>query len=112
MKIRDLDETTKLLLFRAGVICRPPTKIPTAGDLERLREAHDAWEQAHAEEICENIFSALNDPSVRLAETEEECDGCDGTGLMEGWNRRDGNLCPKCKGAGCVPLPAVEVPKP
>lgn len=29
-----------------------------------------------------------------------ECDGCDGTGLMEGWNRRDGNSCPKCKGTG------------
>lgn len=26
------------------------------------------------------------------------CDGCYGTGLMEGWNRRDGNPCPKCKG--------------
>ena len=28
----------------------------------------------------------------------EWCDGCDGTGLMEGWNHRDGNSCPKCKG--------------
>lgn len=28
----------------------------------------------------------------------EYCDMCDGTGLMEGWNRRDGNSCPKCKG--------------
>lgn len=35
-------------------------------------------------------------------EEEEECDGCDGTGLMEGWNRRDGNSCPKCKGKGTV----------
>jgi DnaJ-class molecular chaperone len=26
------------------------------------------------------------------------CDGCDGTGLMEGWNHRDGSSCPKCKG--------------
>ena len=28
----------------------------------------------------------------------EWCDGCDGTGLMEGWNHRDGFSCPKCKG--------------
>lgn len=27
-----------------------------------------------------------------------ECDGCDGTGLMEGWNQRDGFSCPKCYG--------------
>lgn len=26
------------------------------------------------------------------------CDGCDGTGLQEGWNRRDGHPCPKCWG--------------
>ena len=30
------------------------------------------------------------------------CDGCDGTGLMEGWNRRDGFSCPKCKGEAMV----------
>jgi hypothetical protein len=34
---------------------------------------------------------------------EQDCDGCDGTGLMEGWNRRDGNACPKCKGTGVQP---------
>ncbi len=105
MKIRDLDDTTRLLLFRAGVICR--NSIPAPADLERLRAAHDEWEAAHAEEICNNIFAAINDPFVNLPETEEECDGCDGTGLMEGWNRRDGNSCPKCKGAGCVPKAAV-----
>lgn len=37
------------------------------------------------------------------AQWEAECDGCDGTGLMEGWNRRDGNSCPKCKGTGLEP---------
>jgi hypothetical protein len=26
------------------------------------------------------------------------CGMCDGTGLMEGWNRRDGYSCPECKG--------------
>lgn len=31
------------------------------------------------------------------------CDSCYGTGLMEGWNRRDGWPCPKCKGIGIVP---------
>lgn len=30
------------------------------------------------------------------------CDGCDGTGLMEGWNRRDGWPCPKCKGMAVI----------
>ncbi len=28
----------------------------------------------------------------------EPCDMCDGTGLMEGWNRRDGHSCPTCWG--------------
>ncbi len=28
----------------------------------------------------------------------EYCDTCDGVGLMEGWNRRDGHPCPKCHG--------------
>ena len=31
------------------------------------------------------------------------CDSCDGTGLMEGWNRRDGWLCPKCRGMAIRP---------
>lgn len=31
------------------------------------------------------------------------CDSCDGTGLMEGWNRRDGHPCPTCWG-DCVVL--------
>ena len=30
------------------------------------------------------------------------CDSCDGTGLMEGWNKRDGYSCPKCKGEAVV----------
>ena len=33
---------------------------------------------------------------------QECCDFCDGTGLMEGWNKRDGNSCPNCKGTGTV----------
>lgn len=33
----------------------------------------------------------------------EWCDGCDGTGLMEGWSRRDGWPCPKCKGMAITP---------
>jgi hypothetical protein len=32
----------------------------------------------------------------------EWCDGCDGTGLMEGWNHRDGYPCPKCHGNAIV----------
>lgn len=39
--------------------------------------------------------------------TLEECDSCDGVGLMEGWNRRDGTSCPKCHGAGSVVLTAA-----
>lgn len=31
-----------------------------------------------------------------------ECDSCDGTGLMEGWNRRYGYPCPKCHGNAIV----------
>ena len=31
-----------------------------------------------------------------------ECDNCDGVGLMEGWNRRDGHPCPKCWGDGIM----------
>ena len=30
------------------------------------------------------------------------CDSCDGTGLMEGWNHRDGHPCPKCHGNAIV----------
>ncbi len=41
---------------------------------------------------------------VDQIQVEEYCDGCDGTGLMEGWNRRDGNPCPKCKGEGVIKL--------
>lgn len=45
----------------------------------------------------------LDEEAKRLAEEwDKECDGCDGTGLMEGWNRRDGNPCPKCKGEGVI----------
>lgn len=49
-------------------------------------------------------MAKLDEDAAKLcAEWEkEECDGCDGTGLMEGWNRRDGNPCPKCKGEGVV----------
>jgi hypothetical protein len=32
----------------------------------------------------------------------EYCDMCDGTGLMEGWMRRDGFSCPRCKGKAVV----------
>lgn len=39
----------------------------------------------------------------QLPQHEEEwCDGWDGTGLMEGWNHRDGHPCPKCKGAAKI----------
>lgn len=49
-----------------------------------------------------------NDSYTAAPEPEQEwCDGCDGTGLMEGWNRRDGFSCPKCKGASRMPLPAA-----
>lgn len=34
--------------------------------------------------------------------TMQYCDGCDGVGLMEGWNLRDGAPCPKCKGAAVL----------
>lgn len=34
----------------------------------------------------------------------EECDSCDGVGLMEGWNHRDGWPCPKCKGIAITPV--------
>lgn len=34
----------------------------------------------------------------------EWCDMCDGVGLMEGWNHRDGNPCPKCKGSAKVEM--------
>ena len=37
-----------------------------------------------------------------LRQRVEYCDGCDGTGLMEGWNHRDGNSCPKCKGKAVI----------
>jgi hypothetical protein len=32
----------------------------------------------------------------------EYCDTCSGTGLMEGWNRRDGYSCPTCGGDAVV----------
>jgi hypothetical protein len=31
-----------------------------------------------------------------------DCDRCDGTGLMEGWNHRDGHPCPHCYGDGIM----------
>jgi hypothetical protein len=99
MMIADLDDSTRLFLFRASVLVMHGANPE---DLERLKEAKDAWEAAHTEEICENIFRFLDDPSIQLDPNEEECDSCDGTGLMEGWNRRDGSSCPKCKGAGVV----------
>ena len=40
---------------------------------------------------------------VLQEEWDKQCDSCDGTGLMEGWNQRDGNDCPKCKGTGIEP---------
>lgn len=49
------------------------------------------------EKAAEYIYTHHN-PSP----TEEWCDGCDGTGLMEGWNHRDGHPCPKCKGAAKI----------
>lgn len=38
----------------------------------------------------------------------EYCDSCDGVGLMEGWNRRDGWPCPKCKGMAIMPSGASQ----
>jgi hypothetical protein len=38
----------------------------------------------------------------QISTQDQWCDGCDGTGLMEGWNRRDGYSCPKCKGKATV----------
>ena len=47
-------------------------------------------------EILKSAAEYLYDHSPEP--TEEWCDSCDGTGLMEGWNHRDGHPCPKCKG--------------
>ena|ERR1017187_252549 len=99
MMIADLDDSTRLFLFRASVIVLHGAN---PADLEHLKEAKYAWEMDHAKEICENIFRGIYDPSIQPDPNEEECDSCDGTGLMEGWNRRDGSSCPKCKGAGVV----------
>lgn len=35
----------------------------------------------------------------------EWCAGCDGTGLMEGWMRRDGYSCPMCHGNAITVTP-------
>ena len=49
---------------------------------------------------CEKVIGCDPESMAKIEAIEEECDGCDGTGLMEGWNQRDGNDCPKCKGSG------------
>jgi len=41
-----------------------------------------------------------------------ECDGCDGTGVMEGWNKRDGTSCPKCGGTGTMRPTVVTINQP
>ena len=98
MKIRDFDDTIRMLIFRATCAAKSPERF----DMQTLKDAVEAWEEAHAEEICENIFSAIENIDAELLPNEEWCNGCDGTGLMEGWNRRDGHSCPKCKGEGVL----------
>ena len=93
MKIADLDDSTRLLLFRASVVVMHGA---TPADLVGLKEAKAAWEVAHAEEICANIFRGINDPSIQLAPNEEECDVCEGTGVFD-----TSGTCPKCKGRWC-----------
>lgn len=68
------------------------------GTIERTPE--DICEVCQKEIGCdEESLKKIDEEAKKLA---EECDGCDGTGLMEGWNHRDGNSCPKCKGTGEV----------
>jgi DnaJ-class molecular chaperone len=74
--------------------------------LEALQSV-DKWDQHNGgvmplslvKQVQHAIALATEEPEQPR---EEWCDGCDGTGLMEGWNRRDGNSCPKCKGSARV----------
>jgi len=62
----------------------------------------------HAESlVAENLYEKEGATTQRLHKHSsgarmEECDSCDGVGLMEGWNLRDGSTCPKCHGAAAV----------
>jgi hypothetical protein len=91
-------------LFKAG-FGDPQHSWHIGGFLSELREA---WNRGgpveHAAE-CRCGHCPGNEESLEAArETRkpqpapEMCGMCDGTGLMEGWNRRDGNSCPECKG--------------
>ena len=66
---------------------RPP--MPICLDCEKIIGV-DPESMAKINEQCDSLQE----------EWDKECSACNGTGLMEGWNRRDGNDCPICKGTG------------
>ena len=74
----------------------------TAEQMPKLgTDSEEAWNVEWRKQFRIALRAAINAPKAQS--TEPYCDCCDGTGLMEGWNRRDGNSCPKCKGSGKEP---------
>ncbi len=72
-----------------------------------------------ANAACKRIWAreqivGATEPVVAQPVTPESetdwCPRCDGTGIMDGWNNRDGVSCPRCKGAKTVPKRWVPSP--
>ncbi len=98
MKIKDYDDSTRKLIHVARVFA----KFPSTDRLRKLQRQVEDYDTEHAAEMEHNLMSALAD--VVFPEPKFEwCDMCDGVGLMEGWNHRDGYPCPKCRGAAKLP---------
>jgi len=70
MKLSDLDDSTRLLIFRATLMAKYPDR-PTA--LADLQEAVEIFDEEHGDEMLANLLVAIFDETM-----PDEADDKDG----------------------------------
>ena len=105
MPLSEMDTLTKMVICaaRSYITAKDPQRM-----LPYLKKAIERFDKAHEQEMAENLLRAIfgkkGDVKAKPTPRMEYCYMCDGVGLMEGWNRRDGTPCPKCHGAAVLPV--------
>lgn len=61
MNLSDLDDSTRLLIFRATLLAKHPNR-PTG--LADLQEAVRLFDDEHGDEMLANLFAAMFDESI------------------------------------------------